>query len=110
RRAPATPGPDATPGPRTPPRARVVPLHRRPARRPACPPRRSPAKTARPQYGRTRAADCIAGTSVHEAERHSIGPRRAEEGVPGAGLDRRIEADLAVGLVGEVASDRKSTR
>ena len=42
--------------------------------------------------------------SVHDAQGHAVGPRRAEERVPGTGLDRRVEAHLAVGFVGEVAA------
>src|SRR5690606_4899515 len=37
------------------------------------------------------------GSEVVDPERHAVGPRRAEEGVPRAGLDRRIDAHLLVG-------------
>src|SRR5690606_11893626 len=75
---------------------------------PFAPPARDPAWARdRPQRscGAPRAAACTAGaSSVHDAQGHPIGPWRPEERIPRARLDRSVEADLAVGLVGEVAA------
>src|SRR5690606_28172875 len=57
---------------------------------------------ADPRWRRAPPGACAASASVAHAQGHAVQARRAEEGVPRACLDRRIDADLLVGLVGQV--------